>query len=111
MHYFEKITHLLMPFLCTQKARWKSGGLMCPCGDCLALRYSFDGIIRVFIYPPFRKFKNRIMAIPQEDNEVIGAVCFDDFDAFMQDLKFVPIRTNPSDDEIDNNIQEDTYNG
>ena len=84
---------------------------MCPCGDCLALRYFFDGIQRVYIYPPFRRFKKRIMEIPQGDKEVIGAVCFDDFSAFMQDLKFTPMDTHPSEDEINKNIQEDTYIG
>lgn len=109
---FRSIIHTLFPQKCVENARWSRGSLICSCGEILALRYIFDGAVRVFIYPPFRKYEKQILNIsPMSGSEVIGTVCFDDFSAFMQDLKFTPMDTHPSEDEINENIQEDTYIG
>lgn len=109
---FRSIIHTLFPQKCVENARWSRGSLICSCGEILALRYIFDGAVRVFIYPPFRKYEKQILNIsPVNGNEVIGTVCFDDFSAFMEDLKKIPLSTYPLTNETDDENQEDTYIG
>lgn len=103
---FKRILHLIFPGLCVREARWVRGSLCCPCGDILALRYQYDGITRVFIYPTFRKYEKQISNISVGDG-VIGAVCFDDFCDFMLDFKFKSSNTFPDYDETNDDFQED----
>lgn len=83
----------------------------CPCGEILALRYMFDGESRVFVYPKFSKFKENIIANQQElsGDEVVGAICFDDFSDFMASLRALPLVTYvPDEDLLNEDTEEDT---
>lgn len=105
---FTRIIHALLPSLCVKNAKWVRGSLVCSCGEILALRYRFDNNDRVFIYPPFRKYQQQILDIPfGSGEEVIGAVCFDDFSVFMRELKLTPMSTYPTEDEMSDEIQEE----
>lgn len=111
---FKQIVHKLRPSLCLKNAKWERGELRCPCGEILALRYMFDGTMKVFIYPEFRKYQQEISKCQykESEGEVIGTVCFDDFSAFMAEMKITPLNTYVSDEEIDQmTTEEDTYFG
>ena len=112
---FEKITHKLRPWVCVKSAVWERGELRCPCGEILALCYGFDGMVRVFIYPEFSKWKSFILEKKEEwhiGEDVIGVVCFDDFDHFMEEIRRTPLNTNVPEEEIPEEIiEEDTYIG
>lgn len=109
---FKRMMHMFMPSRCVKEAKWIRGSLYCPCGDILALRYKNGDTTGVYIYPQFRKYEKEIMDIPVGDGEeVIGAVCFDDFCDFMLDLKMRPMNTRPDDIEMNDELQEDTYIG
>ena len=113
---FKRIVHKLRPDKCVKEATWERGELHCPCGEILALRYSINDIPRIFVYPEFAQYKQEITASQQyiENDEVIGAICFDDFNAFMEEMKRTPLNTYVPDEEIgcdEEEIEEDTYLG
>lgn len=108
---FKQITHKLWPSKCIKKAVWERGELRCSCGEILALRYTFDGTTRVFVYPEFKKYQQQIADGQNQisEDEVIGAICFDDFSDFMEDLKKSPLNTYVSDEDIvEETNEEDT---
>ena len=111
---FKKIMHKLRPDKCVKEAVWERGELHCSCGEILALRYSIDNVTHVFVYPEFAQYKQQITESQNhiEDDEVIGAICFNDFSDFMEEMKRTPLNTYVPDDEIvcEEN-EEDTYLG
>lgn len=107
---FKTITHALWPSKCVKEAVWVRGSLQCPCGNVVALRYSFDGATKLYVYPEFDKYRKEIIASQttiSDKGELVGAVCFDEFSDFMQELRLTPLNTIPAEEDIDNN-KEDT---
>lgn len=47
---------------CLQNAVWQGDILQCYCGKKLAIRYMFNGEVRIFTYDKFRKHKQEILA-------------------------------------------------
>lgn len=111
---FKQILHTFRRKKCLKSATWERGELHCTCGEILALRYTIGDLTRVFVYPEYVQFKKEIMesqALVSGD-EVVGAICFDDFSAFIEEMKKTPFNTYVSEEEcMTDECKEDTYLG
>lgn len=106
----KSIAHAFSPGRCAKQAKWVKGALRCPCGNILALRYRFGDEQRVFIYSNFKKYQNQIMQMEpsrEDDGEVVGVCCFDDFSDFIfPAIRALPTEENSTEDQNQNQEED-----
>lgn len=108
---WKELTHTVFRHRCVEEARWEQGVLRCPCGEILALRYVVDGSVRLYVYPEYKKFHQKIAADQEglPEGDVIGTLCFDDISSFLRSIPpCEPDTLDAEDEEEQERNEEDT---
>ena len=77
---------------CLYHAAWQGYTLKCSCGRILAIRYMFNGEVRLFTYGKFSKYKQEILARKDTQkitrkSELFGKLGNEEWEEILRDIR------------------------
>ena len=77
---------------CLNNARWYGDTLQCSCGRELAIRYMFNGEVRIFTYGKFNKYKQEILERKDTQkitgkSDLLGNLGNEEWEEILRDIR------------------------